>query len=50
MTTKEDVLLQISEVRYKKGDGILYVLNERVAWMSNNRVACSHHFKDIKSE
>lgn len=53
MTTKsEDVLLQMSEVRYKKGDGTLYVMNERIAWMAENRdkVTVSHHFQDIKMQ
>lgn len=50
-TSSEDVLLQMSEVRFKKGDGTLYVMNERVAWMAENRdtVAVSHRFQDIKS-
>ncbi|XP_055692887.1 general transcription factor IIH subunit 1 [Lutzomyia longipalpis] len=49
-TSSEDVLLQMSEVRYKKGDGTLYVMNERVAWMAEHRdtVAVSHRFQDIK--
>lgn len=53
MTTKsEDVLLQMGGVRYKKGDGTLYVMNERIAWMAENRdkVAVSHRFQDIKSK
>ena len=53
MTTRsEDVLLQMGCVRYKKGDGTLYVMNERIAWMAENRdkVAVSHRFQDIKSE
>uniref|UniRef100_A0A1L8DH93 General transcription factor IIH subunit 1 n=1 Tax=Nyssomyia neivai TaxID=330878 RepID=A0A1L8DH93_9DIPT len=49
-TSSEDVLLQMSEVRYKKGDGTLYVMNERVAWMAEHRdtVAVSHRYQDIK--
>lgn len=49
-TSSEDVLLQMSEVRYKKGDGTLYVMNERLAWMAEHRdtVAVSHRFHDIK--
>lgn len=48
----EDVLLQMGEVRYKKGDGTLYVMNERIAWMAENRdkVTVSHHFQDIKMQ
>lgn len=51
-TSSEDVLLQMGEVRFKKGDGTLYVMNERVAWMAENRdtVAVSHRFQDIKSK
>lgn len=51
-TSSEDVLLQMGEVRYKKGDGTLYVMNERLAWMAENRdtVAVSHRFADIKSK
>ncbi|XP_011209613.1 general transcription factor IIH subunit 1 [Bactrocera dorsalis] len=51
-TSSEDVLLQMGEVRYKKGDGTLYVMNERLAWMAENRdtVAVSHRFADIKMQ
>lgn len=52
MTTREDVLLQVGEVRFKKGDGTLYVMRERIAWMADHRdtVAASHRFQDIKSK
>lgn len=48
----EDVLLQMGYVRYKKGDGTLYVMDERIAWMAENRdkVTVSHHFQDIKMQ
>jgi transcription initiation factor TFIIH subunit 1 len=51
-TKKEDVLLQVEEVRYKKTDGTLYILDERIAFMNslNSRALFSSHFKDIKSE
>ncbi|XP_055304699.1 general transcription factor IIH subunit 1 [Sitodiplosis mosellana] len=51
-TRSEDVLLQMGAVRYKKGDGTLYVMNERIAWMAENRdkVTVSHHFQDIKMQ
>jgi len=41
----------MGEVRYKKGDGTLYVMNERVAWMAEHRdtVTVSHRYADIKS-
>ncbi|TDG50242.1 hypothetical protein AWZ03_003458 [Drosophila navojoa] len=51
-TSSEDVLLQMGEVRYKKGDGTLYVMNERLAWMAEHRdtVTVSHRFADIKTQ
>lgn len=51
-TSSEDVLMQVSQVRYKKGDGTLYVMNERIAWMLDNRdtVSVSHKYGDIKCE
>ncbi|XP_066995629.2 general transcription factor IIH subunit 1 [Anabrus simplex] len=51
-TSSEDVLLQVSQVRYKKGDGTLYVMNERLAWMMDNRdtVCVSHRYTDIKMQ
>ncbi|XP_035902649.1 general transcription factor IIH subunit 1 [Anopheles stephensi] len=51
-TTREDVLLQMGEVRFKKGDGTLYVMNERIAWIAEHRdtVAVSHRFQDIKMQ
>lgn len=49
-TSSEDVLMQVSQVRYKKGDGTLYVMNERIAWMLDNKdtVSVSHKYADIK--
>lgn len=51
-TSSEDVLMQVGQVRYKKGDGTLYVMNERIAWMMDNRntVSVSHKYGDIKSK
>lgn len=51
-TSSEDVLLQMGEVRYKKNDGTLYIMNERIAWMVEHRdtVAVAHKFADIKSK
>lgn len=50
MTSSEDVLLQVSNVRYQKKTGTLYVMNERVAWMMDNRdtVSVGHRYADIK--
>jgi transcription initiation factor TFIIH subunit 1 len=51
-TSSEDVLLQVGQVRYKKGDGTLYVMNERLAWMMDHRdtFSVSHRYTDIKSK
>ncbi|CAH0732016.1 unnamed protein product, partial [Brenthis ino] len=51
-TSSEDVLLSVGHVRYKKGDGTLYVMNQRLAWMMENRdtVAVSHKYADIKTQ
>ncbi|CAK1593707.1 unnamed protein product [Parnassius mnemosyne] len=51
-TSSEDVLLSVGYVRYKKGDGTLYVMNQRLAWMLENRdtVAVSHKYADIKTQ
>ncbi|XP_044737269.1 general transcription factor IIH subunit 1 [Chrysoperla carnea] len=51
-THSEDVLLQVPQVRYKKGDGTLYVMDQRIAWMLENRdtVSVSHQFQDIKMQ
>lgn len=48
----EDVLLQMGAVRFKKGDGTLYVMDERIAWMAENRdkVTVAHKFQDIKMQ
>lgn len=53
MTSKsEDVLLQVSQVRYKKGDGTLYLMSERLAWILDHKdtVCVSHRYADIKRE
>lgn len=51
-TSSEDVLMQVGQVRYKKGDGTLYVMNERIAFMldKSNKVSVSHKYADIKSK
>ncbi|XP_014248752.1 general transcription factor IIH subunit 1 [Cimex lectularius] len=51
MTSKsEDVLLQVSQVKYKKGDGTLYLMSERLAWILDHKdtVSVSHRYADIK--
>lgn len=51
-TSSEDVLLQVPSVRYKKGDGSLFLMDQRLIWMVENRdtVAVSHAYADIKSQ
>lgn len=50
--TSEDVLLQVPQVRYKKGDGTLYLMDQRIAWMLENRdnFSISHLYADIKGK
>lgn len=49
-TKSEDIRLQINNVRHKKGDGTLYLMAERLAWMPNtkNNFTISHKYSDIK--
>lgn len=49
-TSMEDVLLQVSQVRYKKGDGTLFLMDQRLIWMVENKdtVVVSHPYADIK--
>lgn len=51
MSKIEDVLLVVPQVKYKKSDGTLYIMKERIAFMVDNRdtTALSHSFYDIKS-
>ena len=50
-TSSEDVLLQVPQVRFKKGDGTLFLMDQRLAWMMENKdtVSISHSYADIKS-
>lgn len=50
-TSSEEILLQVPHVRYKKGDGSLYLMDQRIAWIMENRdtVSISHLYSDIKS-
>lgn len=52
MSKIEDVLLVVPEVKYKKSDGTLYVMKERIAFIIENRdtTALSHSFYDVKSK
>lgn len=49
-TCSEDVLLQVGNVKHKKGEGTLYVMNERVALIlqGSETVSVSHLYTDIK--
>lgn len=49
-TSMEDVLLQVPQVRFKKGDGTLFLMDQRLIWMVENKdtVAVSHPYADIK--
>lgn len=51
MSKIEDVLLVVPEVKYKKDNGILYIMKSRIAFIVENRdtTALSHSFYDIKS-
>lgn len=48
----EDVLMQVNHVRYQKKNGTLYVMNERLAWIMENKdtVSVSHRYSEIKRE
>lgn len=51
-TSSEDVLLQVPQVRFKKGDGTLFLMDQRIAWIMENKdtVSISHMYADIKSK
>lgn len=51
-TKSEDIRLQINDVKYKKGDGILYLMAERLGWMphAKNNFTISHKYSDIKMQ
>ncbi|KAF4529209.1 hypothetical protein B566_EDAN011455 [Ephemera danica] len=48
--SSEDVLMQVNHVRYQKKNGTLYVMNERLAWIMENKdtVSVSHRYSEIK--
>lgn len=53
MTTfSEDVLLQVGNVKYNRGEGTLYVMNERIAFIlqGSETVSVSHLYTDIKMQ
>lgn len=51
-TRSEDIRLSINNVRHKKGDGTLYLMAERLAWMPNakSNFTISHKYSDIKMQ
>ncbi|CAG9803783.1 unnamed protein product [Chironomus riparius] len=48
----EDVLLLVPQVKYKKSDGTLYIMKERIVFMLEikEEIAVSHSFYDIKMQ
>lgn len=50
-SSSEDVLLIVSAVWHKKSAGSLYLMGERIAWMSDTKsvFTISHNYIDIKS-
>lgn len=51
-TKSEDIRLSVNNVRHKKGDGTLYLMAERLAWMPNakSNFTISHKYSDIKMQ
>lgn len=47
----EEIKLVVEHVKHKKIEGTLYVMGERIAWMSKQKNAStvSHNYVDIKS-
>jgi hypothetical protein len=47
----EEIVLTVENVKNKKIEGALYLMNERIAWMpkQKNVFTVSHHYADIKS-
>jgi len=50
--SSEDVLVQIPAVKYKKLEGILFVMSERIGWMPGNKsnFSVAHKYTEIKSQ
>lgn len=51
-TSSEDVLLMVGHVRYKKNNGTLYLMAERIAWMLEGKdtFPVSHKYADVKMQ
>jgi polyisoprenoid-binding protein YceI len=47
----EEILHNIDNVKVKKVEGTLYVMNEKITWMpkAKNLATISHNYVDIKS-
>jgi hypothetical protein len=47
----EEIKLVVENVKFKKIEGALYLMSERIAWMQKQKstFAISHHYVDIKS-
>lgn len=52
MSSEEDVLLQVSYVKYKKDVGTLYMMSRSIGWIQENRdtMSVTHLYADIKSQ
>ena len=49
----EEILKVIEHVKYKKTEGSLYVMSERIGWMPKQKeqtFLVSHHYVDIQSK
>ncbi|XP_064480943.1 general transcription factor IIH subunit 1-like [Ornithodoros turicata] len=51
-TSSEDVLLMVGHVRFKKNNGTLYLMAERIAWMLEGKdtFPVSHKYADVKMQ
>lgn len=51
MSKQEEIVMVVENVKHKKNEGALYLMNERIAWMpkQKNFFTISHHYADIKS-
>lgn len=50
--TSEGILLLVPHVKLKKNEGELYLMTERLGWMTGNKgnFTISHKYADIKSK
>lgn len=48
----EEIVMVVENVKHKKVEGALYLMNERIAWMpkQKNFFTVSHHYADIKTQ